>query len=108
MVAAFKERLQEINPGFIRFEKLQTLQVNLGDQCNMRCAHCHIGASPAGRKVMDRPVIDKIAETMERMPGITLDITGGCPGDESRISAAWSRRPPPIPRAASCAAISPS
>jgi radical SAM/Cys-rich protein len=79
MVAVFKERLQEINPGFTCFEKLQTLQVNLGDQCNMRCAHCHIGASPAGRKVMGRPVIDKIAEVLERMPGTTLDITGGCP-----------------------------
>jgi radical SAM/Cys-rich protein len=79
MVAVFKERLQEIDPGFTRFEKLQTLQVNLGDQCNMRCAHCHIGASPAGRKVMGRPVTDKIAEVLERMPGVTLDITGGCP-----------------------------
>ncbi len=79
MVAEFKERLQEINPRFIRFEKLQTLQVNLGDQCNMRCAHCHIGASPAGSKVMGEPVIDRIAAFMARTPGITLDITGGCP-----------------------------
>jgi radical SAM/Cys-rich protein len=79
MIAAFKERLQKINPGFIRFEKLQTLQVNLGNLCNMRCEHCHIGASPAGKRIMGQPVIDKIAEIMERMPGITLDITGGCP-----------------------------
>jgi len=79
MVAVFKERLQKIDPDFACFEQLQTLQVNLGNLCNMRCAHCHIGASPTGRKVMGRPVIDKVAETLERMPGITLDITGGCP-----------------------------
>jgi radical SAM/Cys-rich protein len=79
MVAAFKERLREIDPGLIRFEKLQTLQVNLGNLCNMRCAHCHIDASPAGGKIMGPPVIDKIAEVMTRMPGVTLDITGGCP-----------------------------
>ncbi len=79
MVAAFKERLKEINPGFIRFEALQTLQVNLGDQCNMRCAHCHVEASPGGRKVMDKPCIEKIIATIEAFPGITLDFTGGCP-----------------------------
>lgn len=79
MVAAFKERLEEINPGFIRFQALQTLQVNLGNLCNMRCAHCHIGASPTGRKIMGRPVMDKLAEIFARKPGLTLDITGGCP-----------------------------
>ena len=79
MVEAFKERLKRVSPHYIRFETLQTLQVNLGDQCNMRCAHCHVGASPAGQKVMGRPVIDKVAAVLQGMPGTTLDITGGCP-----------------------------
>ena len=79
MVAAFKERLKEIDPGFIRFEALQTLQVNLGDQCNMRCVHCHVEASPGGRKVMDKPCIEEIIAIIEAFPGITLDFTGGCP-----------------------------
>ena len=79
MVAQFKERLKEVNPGFIRFDTLQTLQVNLGNRCNMTCAHCHVGASPRGRKVMERPVMDKIAGVLARKPGLTLDLTGGCP-----------------------------
>lgn len=79
MVAVFKERLKEINPGFIRFQTLQTLQVNLGNLCNMRCVHCHIGASPAGKQVMDRGVIDKIVGVLKRQAGTTLDMTGGCP-----------------------------
>ncbi|MFO7983466.1 MAG: arsenosugar biosynthesis radical SAM protein ArsS [Desulfuromonadales bacterium] len=79
MVPAFKERLKEIDPGFTRFEKLETLQVNLGDQCNMRCAHCHIGASPEGRHIMDKPVVDQVASFLEHAPGTTLDMTGGCP-----------------------------
>jgi len=79
MVPAFKERLKGIDPGFTRFVKLETLQVNLGDQCNMRCAHCHIGASPEGRHIMEKPVIDQVAAFLERTPGTTLDMTGGCP-----------------------------
>lgn len=79
MVAAFKERLQRINPVFIRFDTLQTLQVNLGNLCNLSCSHCHVGASPAGRMVMGKDVMEKIARFLARKPGLVLDITGGCP-----------------------------
>ncbi len=79
MVAAFKERLREINPVFVEFDTLQTLQVNLGNLCNLSCAHCHVGASPQGEKVMARDVMAKIAGFLSRKEGITLDITGGCP-----------------------------
>ena len=79
MVAAFKERLREINPVFITFDTLQTLQVNLGNLCNLACSHCHVGASPRGKQVMGRDVMEKIAGLLSRMPGLTLDITGGCP-----------------------------
>jgi radical SAM/Cys-rich protein len=79
MVAIFKERLKEIDPVFVRFDTLQTLQINLGNLCNLACSHCHVGASPKGNRVMDLDVIDKIAGFLSRQPGITLDITGGCP-----------------------------
>ena len=79
MVAAFKERLQEINPVYITFDRLQTIQVNLGDRCNLACSHCHVGASPQGMKLMGREVMAKIAGFLARQPGVTLDITGGCP-----------------------------
>lgn len=79
MVAAFKERLREINPVYVKFDTLQTLQVNLGNLCNLACRHCHVGASPQGNKVMDREVMAKIIGFLSRQPGITLDITGGCP-----------------------------
>jgi radical SAM/Cys-rich protein len=79
MVAAFKERLKEINPVFIKFDTLQTLQVNLGNLCNLSCTHCHVGASPQGKQVMAREVMTAIIGFLSRQPGITLDITGGCP-----------------------------
>ena len=79
MVAVFKERLKEINPVYVRFDTLQTLQVNLGNLCNLSCRHCHVVASPQGKKVMNRVVMAKIIGFLSRQPGITLDITGGCP-----------------------------
>ena len=79
MVAAFVERLKEINPVYIRFDTLQTLQVNLGNRCNLACRHCHVSASPQGTMVMGREVMTKIIGFLSRQRGITLDITGGCP-----------------------------
>lgn len=79
MVAVFKERLREINPVFIKFDTLQTLQINLGNLCNLACRHCHVAASPQGTKVMGLEVVAKVVGFLARQQGITLDITGGCP-----------------------------
>ena len=79
MVAAFKERLHELNPGFTRFDSLRTLQVNMGDLCNQSCTHCHLDASPRGTRIMPREVMDKIVCFLSRQRGVCLDITGGCP-----------------------------
>ncbi len=79
MVAAFKELVQGINPVYGRFDTLRTLQVNLGNRCNLACSHCHVGASPRGTRMMAREVMAKIAGFLARTSGVTLDITGGCP-----------------------------
>ncbi len=60
MEAAFKERLQEVNPRYLNFESLQTLQLNLGNLCNLSCAHCHMSASPLGQQLMEQEVMNKI------------------------------------------------
>ena len=79
MIAAFKERLQELNPDFITFKNLQTVQVNLGNLCNLHCTHCHVNASDRGKKVMGQVIMEEIAGFLSRVKGLTLDITGGCP-----------------------------
>ena len=66
MVAVFKERLKEINPVFLKFDSLQTLQVNLGNLCNLSCSHCHVGASPQGDKIMEREVMTKVIGFLSR------------------------------------------
>lgn len=79
MIPQFKDRLQAVNPEYETFECLQTLQVNLGNLCNLHCTHCHINASIRGSEVMGVEVMDQIAGFLTRHPGLTLDITGGCP-----------------------------
>lgn len=79
MVLSFKDRLQAVNPEYETFAGLQTLQVNLGNLCNLQCSHCHVDASRRGTEVMGVEVMEQIARFLERHPNITLDITGGCP-----------------------------
>jgi radical SAM/Cys-rich protein len=79
MVPSFKDRLQAVNPTYETFESLQTLQVNLGNLCNLHCSHCHVNASRRGTAIMEPEVMAQIARLLSRHPGLTLDITGGCP-----------------------------
>ena len=69
----------EIEKGVLRRRQLTTLQVNTGDLCNQSCSHCHIEASPKGRNIMSREVIDAILVFLKTNKIKTLDITGGAP-----------------------------
>ncbi|UCC95863.1 MAG: arsenosugar biosynthesis radical SAM protein ArsS, partial [Candidatus Omnitrophota bacterium] len=69
----------EIERSALRRTKLTTLQVNMGDLCNQACTHCHIEASPKGRKIMSRKVIDDILAFLRANKMRALDITGGAP-----------------------------
>lgn len=79
MVAAFKERLRQLHPDYGMFEGLRTLQVNMGNLCNLRCNHCHVNGSPGGERIMGLEVVEKILGALAGRKEITLDITGGCP-----------------------------
>lgn len=78
-MVSFKDRIDSINPLYSKFDTVQTLQLNLGDLCNLSCSHCHVAASPHGTKVMNEDVMERIIKVLTRKSGITLDITGGCP-----------------------------
>ncbi|MHC4073742.1 MAG: radical SAM protein, partial [Planctomycetota bacterium] len=79
MIIDFSKELENIDPRLLRLDQLETLQVNLGDRCNQSCAHCHVQAGPNGKKVMPKEVMEKIIDFLQRRPGLTVDITGGCP-----------------------------
>jgi radical SAM/Cys-rich protein len=77
--SGFREWISRIDPGYTKISEVKTLQVNLGDLCNLSCTHCHQSASPLGSRIMSREVMEKIAGFLSRDSGITLDITGGAP-----------------------------
>ena len=79
MVNDFATALKDAAPELLSFDQLRTLQVNLGDLCNLSCGHCHVNAGPHGEKVMSRKVMDQVLSVLGKHPGLTLDITGGSP-----------------------------
>src|SRR5438552_3332648 len=63
----------------LRRERLETLQVNLGYECNQTCVHCHVNAGPTRTEQMDRKTVHAVLRYLEASGVGTLDITGGAP-----------------------------
>lgn len=59
--------------------EIQTIQINLGNKCNQRCSHCHIGASPNGKKNMEESVAGKILSKLLNLNTGIVEFTGGAP-----------------------------
>jgi radical SAM/Cys-rich protein len=79
VIADFKQIVDELSPGHLRLDRLETLQVNLGNKCNQSCAHCHVQAGPNGKRIMPKAVMENIIGFLEGHRGLCVDITGGCP-----------------------------
>ena len=60
-------------------QSLDTLQVNLGYQCNQRCLHCHVNAGPHRTEMMSRETLDLIVPVLKARQIKMLDLTGGAP-----------------------------
>ena len=69
----------EINRTSLKRDQITTLQVNMGDLCNQACTHCHIAASPQGKNIMSRNVVEDILVFLKNNKIKSLDITGGAP-----------------------------
>lgn len=79
MITDFKKALESTNLQLLRFDRLQTLQVNLGNRCNQSCTHCHVQAGPNGKRIMSKVVMKKVIDFLRLHSGLCVDITGGCP-----------------------------
>lgn len=75
----FQKRTVEVDKKILQFDRLETLQVNVGNLCNQSCAHCHVNAGPDGTNIMKPNVMDGIKIFVHQHSGLTVDITGGCP-----------------------------
>ncbi len=63
----------------IRRRRPSTLQANLGYLCNIACLHCHVGAGPTRKELMDRDTIGLLLDYIDARGVGTLDVTGGSP-----------------------------
>jgi radical SAM/Cys-rich protein len=63
----------------VRRKQLDTLQVNLGYQCNQTCLHCHVNAGPTRKEMMDSDTVDLVIQVLRERKLCTLDLTGGAP-----------------------------
>src|SRR3954471_19655581 len=58
---------------------METLQVNLGYQCNQSCVHCHVNAGPSRTERMSRETIADVISFLGISSVKNLDLTGGAP-----------------------------
>lgn len=58
---------------------VETLQVNLGRQCNQACRHCHVDAAPWRTETMDESTARRIGQWIRRHRPAVVDLTGGAP-----------------------------
>jgi len=77
-VVSFAQALSQ-NQLDLRRGRTETLQVNLGLLCNQVCKHCHLGAGPHRREVMDLDTMRQVADYAVRGGFSVVDITGGAP-----------------------------
>lgn len=72
-------RLQPTDFPPIKRGVLDTLQVNLGYQCNQTCQHCHVNAGPNRKETMASETAAQIIRFLRQGLIKTLDLTGGAP-----------------------------
>lgn len=77
-IPEFKTRIT--NPKLLRtVDNLNTLQVNIGRLCNLRCKHCHIQAGPDRKEIMTLDTMKHVLRILRSWNFNVLDITGGAP-----------------------------
>jgi len=75
----FEKQIAEITGGGLWGLTMQTLQVNLGLQCNQQCRHCHLEASPQRREMMEWPTMQLVLDVAQKSRFQLVDLTGGAP-----------------------------
>lgn len=78
-IPSFKQRLEQSGLHQLESDGISTLQVNVGNNCNLSCSHCHICAGPDRTEVMDKHTMSLCLDALAVAGITTLDITGGSP-----------------------------
>jgi len=81
----FQKALTASGQAPLKAQTIETLQVNLGKKCNLRCRHCHVDAGPEKEEMMGGPVLDRVLAVLTDPRIRRLDITGGAPELHPRL-----------------------
>lgn len=58
---------------------IESVQVNLGNRCNLSCAHCYCNASALGSRVMTETTARNIIDRLRAGEPVRVELTGGEP-----------------------------
>ncbi len=75
---SFEQRLAKERVSLQR-DTTNTLQINTGLLCDLRCRHCHLSAGPGRKEVMSLKTMEQVIAYAKRNRFATIDITGGAP-----------------------------
>ncbi len=50
----FDDKYELVGEGYLKAEKIEILQINLGKMCNQVCKHCHVDAGPDRQEIMTK------------------------------------------------------
>jgi radical SAM/Cys-rich protein len=75
----FEKRVTEKTRDGLYSTGIDTLQVNLGLQCNQECVHCHLEASPHRTERMPWTIMELILRVAGKIRCQLVDLTGGAP-----------------------------
>ena len=77
-IPSFSERIQGQDFCMTK-PKLDVMQINITNRCNLTCKHCHIDASSTHIESMSRETMKDCLQVFEYNNFSVLDITGGSP-----------------------------
>ena len=77
-IVPFSQTLNQHGLSLVR-RNTQTLQINVGPQCNQSCTHCHLEAGPHRTERMSKKTMAQVTELASRYSFDIIDITGGAP-----------------------------
>ncbi|MFC1883952.1 arsenosugar biosynthesis radical SAM (seleno)protein ArsS [Thermodesulfobacteriota bacterium] len=66
-------------------DETKTLQINVGFLCNQVCRHCHLGAGPDRKEIMNLETASQVVSYASRGKFDTIDVTGGAPELNSQL-----------------------
>ncbi len=78
-MSRFQERVEQVTGGALRAGAPRTVQVNVGLRCNLCCAHCHLGCSPARTEQMSWETMAALVPVAAALRPVRVDLTGGAP-----------------------------